>query len=65
MEMEAISHFRLLLCTSFYSDVKNTFIVSLYRRNFVLVSYLEKLIYLCLFENNEFKIVYKFKCYWT
>jgi len=45
MEVEAIGHFRLLLCIGFYLDLKDTFVVPSFRRNLVLVSYLDKLGY--------------------
>ena len=54
MEVEAIGHFRLLLCTGFYLDMKDTVVVPSFRRNLVSVSYLEKLGYLCSFGNNVF-----------
>ena len=56
MEVEAIGHFRLLLCTSFYLDLKDTFVVPSFRRNLVSVSYLDKLGYLCSFGNNVFRL---------
>jgi len=31
MEVEAIGHFRLLLCTGFYLDLKDTFVVPSFR----------------------------------
>ena len=46
MEVEAIGHFRLLLCNGFYLDLKDTFVVSSFRRNLILVSYLDKSGYL-------------------
>ena len=54
MEVEAIGHFRLLLCIGFYLDL--TFVVPSFRRNLVLVSYLDELGYLCSFENNVFRL---------
>ena len=51
MEVEAIGHFRLLLCTGFYLDL--TFVVPSFRRNLVLVSYLDELGYLCSFGDNS------------
>lgn len=56
VEVEAIGHFRLLLRTSFYLDLKDTFVVLSFRRNLVSVSYLDKLGYLCSFENNMFML---------
>ena len=49
-------HFRLLLCTGFYLDLKDTFVVPSFRRNLVSVSYLDKLGYLCSFGNNVFRL---------
>ena len=43
VEVEAIEHFRLFLCTSFYLDLKDTFVVPSFRRNLVSISYLDKL----------------------
>lgn len=37
-EVEAIEHFRLLLGTSFYLDLRDTFIVLSFKRNLVFVS---------------------------
>lgn len=56
VEMEAIRYFRLLMCTIFYLDLKDTFVVSSFRRNLILVSYLDKSDYLCSFGNNMFKL---------
>jgi len=56
VEVETIGYFRLLLCTGFYLDLKDTFVVLSFRRNLVSVSYLEKLGYLCPFENNVFRL---------
>ena len=56
VEVEAIWPFRLLLCTGFYLDLKDTFVVPSFRKNLVLVSYLDKLGYLCSFGNNVFKL---------
>ena len=54
--MEAIGHFRLLLCIVFYLDLKDIFVVPLFRWNLVSVSYLDKLGYLCSFGNNVFRL---------
>jgi len=54
--VEAIGHFRLLLCTDFYLDLKDTFVVPSFRRNLVSVSYLDKLGYLCSIGNNVFRL---------
>ena len=56
VEVEAIGHFRLLLCTEFYLNLKDTFVVLSFKRNLVSVSYLDKLDYLCSFGNNEFRL---------
>ena len=56
VEVEVTRHFRLLLCTGFYLDLKDTFVIPSFRRNLVLVSYLEKLGYLCSFGNNVFRL---------
>jgi len=57
VEVEAIGHFRLLLlCTGFYLDLKDTFVVPSSRQNLVLVSYLDKLDYFCSFGNNVFRL---------
>jgi len=40
----------------FYLDLKDTFVVSLFRQNLVLVSYLDKLGYLCSCGNNVFRL---------
>ena len=54
VEMEVIGNFRLLLCTSFYLDLKETFVVVLsFRRNLNSVSYLDKFGYSCSFGNNQ------------
>ena len=51
MEVEVIGHFRLLLCTGFYLDLKDTFVVPLFRRNLISVSYLDKSGYSYSFNN--------------
>ena len=53
---EAIGHFRLLLCTGFYLDLKDTLVVPSFRQNLVSVSYLDKLGYLFSFGNNVFRL---------
>jgi len=46
MEVEVIWYFRLLLlCIIFYLDLKDTFFVSSFKWNLVLVSFLDKLGY--------------------
>lgn len=56
VEVEAIRHFRLIMCTRFYLDLKDIFVVPSFRRNLILVSYLDKSGYFCSFENNMFKL---------
>ena len=51
--VEAIGHFRLLLSSGFYLDLKDTFIVPSFRRNLVSVSYLDKSGYCCSFGNYK------------
>jgi len=41
------------LCTRFYLDLKDTFVMPSFRRNLVSVSYLDKVGYLCSFGNNN------------
>lgn len=52
VDVEAIGHFRLLMCTEFYLDLKDAFVVSSFRRNLISISYLDKSGYLCSFGNN-------------
>ena len=56
VEVEAIGHFKLLLGTSLYLDLKDTFIVTSFRRNLVSDSLLDKFGYHCSFENNQFSL---------
>ena len=56
VEVDAIGHFRLLLCTGFYLDLKDTFIVPSFRRNLISVSYLDKFGYFYSFGNSEFSL---------
>ncbi|KAL3617107.1 hypothetical protein CASFOL_039501 [Castilleja foliolosa] len=56
VEVEAVGHFRLLLRTGFYLDLKDTFVVPSFRRNLVSISLLDKFGYLCSFENNKFSL---------
>ena len=58
VEVESIGHFRLLLCTKFYLDLKDTFVVLSFRRDLISVSYLDKSCYSCLFGNNIFKLYF-------
>ena len=54
VEVEAIGHFRLLLGTGLYLDLKDTFIVPSSRRNLVSASVLDKIGYHYSFQNNQF-----------
>ena len=56
MEVEAIEHFRLLLNTRIYLDLKDTFIVLSFRRNLVFIFVLDKLGYTCSFGNSQFSL---------
>ncbi|KAH6785841.1 hypothetical protein C2S51_038296 [Perilla frutescens var. frutescens] len=56
VEVEAIEHFRLLLRTGFFLDLKDTFIVSSFRRNSVSISLLDKYGFSCSFENCQFSL---------
>lgn len=53
VEVEAIGHFRLLLKTGFYLDLKDTFIVPSFRRNLISVSELDRYGYSCAFQNGK------------
>ena len=53
VEVEVIGHFRLLLWIGFYLDLKDIFVVPSFRRNLILVSYLDKYVYSCSFGNNQ------------
>lgn len=65
VEVEVVGSFRLLLCTGFYLDLKDTFVVPSFRRNLILVSYLEKSSYLYLFGNSEYKSSFISNIVWT
>lgn len=56
VEVEAIGHFRLLLCTGYYLDLIDTFVVPSFRRNLVSVCCLDKLGYCCSFQNSCFSL---------
>ena len=56
VESEAIGHFRLLLGTDFYLKLKDTFVLSSFRRNLVFVSVLNKFGYHYSFRNNQFSL---------
>ena len=57
MEVEAIGHFRLLLKTKIYLNLKETFIVPSFKRNLVSNSVLDKMGYTCSFENNQLVLI--------
>ena len=65
VEVEAIGHFRLLLGTGFYLDLKDTFVVPSFRRNLVSVCELEKFGYCCSFGNNQFTLFLNSNIGWT
>ena len=52
MEVEAIRHFRLLLKTGIYLDMKETFIALSFRRHLVSIFVLDKLGYTCCDDPN-------------
>jgi len=56
VEVEAIGHFRLLLGTGYYLDLKDTFVVPSFRRNLISVCLLDKCGYTCSFGNNQFNL---------
>ena len=56
MEVEATGHFRLLLKTGIYFDLKEIFIVPSFRRNLVSISVLDKLGYTYSFGNSQFSL---------
>ena len=56
VEVNLIGHFRLLLGTGCYLDLKDTFIVPSFRWNLVSVSLLDKFGYSCSFGNNQFNL---------
>ena len=56
VDVEAIGHFRLLLGTGYYLDLKDTFVVPSFRRNLVSVSVLDKSGYSCSFGNSQFSL---------
>ena len=61
VKVEAIGTFRLLLKTSFYLDLNETFIVPLFRWNLISISNLDKFRYSCSFGNNKFSLVHDSK----
>ena len=56
VEVEAIGHFRLLLGSGLYLDLKDTFIIPSFRWNLVFIFLLDKFGYHCSFENNQFSL---------
>ena len=56
VEVETIGHFKLLLGTGLYLNLKDTFIVPSFRQNLVSVSLLDKLVYQCSFGNSQFNL---------
>ena len=50
VKVELIGHFRLLLGTGLYLDLKDTFVVSSFRRNLVSVLYWTNLVIIVLLE---------------
>ena len=61
VEVEVIGHFRLLLCTGLCLDLKDVFVVLSFRRNLILVSYLDKYGYSCSFGNNQVNLSFNLK----
>ena len=56
VEVEAIGIFMLLLKSSTYLDLNETFVVPSFRRNLVSISVLDKFGYSCSFGNNKFSL---------
>ena len=54
IEVEAIVHFKLLLKTDCYLNLKETFVVLSFRRNLISISVLDKSRYSCLQGNGKF-----------
>ena len=55
-KVEAIAIFRLLLKTSVYLDLKETYVVSSFKRNLISISVLDKFGYYCSFGNSKFSL---------
>jgi GAG-pre-integrase domain len=55
-EVEAIGHCRLLLKTSLYLDLFDTFVVSFFRRKLISISALDKLGFSCSFGDEKFSL---------
>ena len=56
VEVGAIRIFRLLLKSSTYLDLNETFVVPSFRQNLVSISVLDKFGYSCSFGNNKFSL---------
>ena len=55
-KVEAIGTFRLLLKTSVYLDLKETYVVPSFRQNLISISVLDKSRYHCSFGNSNFSL---------
>ena len=55
-KVEAIGTFRLFLKTGVYLDLKETYVVSSFRRNLISISVLDKFGYYCSFGNFKFSL---------
>jgi gag-polypeptide of LTR copia-type/GAG-pre-integrase domain len=55
-EVEPIEHFGLLLKTSLYLNLYDTFVVSSFRRNLISISVLDKLDFSCSFGDGKFSL---------
>jgi hypothetical protein len=53
-EVKIIRYFRLLLKTSLYSDLFDTFVVPSFSRNLISISVLDKLCFSCSFGDEKF-----------
>ena len=56
VEVEAIGNFRLLLKTSCYLKLNETYVVPSFRPNLVSICVLDKFGYYCLFGNSKFSL---------
>ena len=59
--VEAIGHFRILLCTGFYLDLHETFVVPSFKRNLISVYSLDKNGFSCMFQNRKFSLFHDSK----
>ena len=57
--VEGIQTFILLLNTSHFVDMIDTFVVSTFRRSLVLISTMDKFGYTCTFRNRKVSIKYE------